>query len=396
MSAALEGITVVDLTQGVSGPFCTRLLAQMGARVIKVERPGVGDLIRGWDTHVKGMCSGHVWVNPGKESVALDLSRPEGQDVLMQLVARADVLVENFVPGTLERWGLTPQRLREARSNLILCRISGFGQDGPDANRSALDLIIQAETGLISTNGTPEHPAKISVSVADLAGAMYATTAILQSLFHRERTGEGQDVDLALFDSVMTWTGYFPYMWWYQGQRPGRVGLHHHTMFPYGTYTAADGKGVIVAAGAGNRDQWKRFCDGIGHPELVDHPDYLTNGLRMANREPLDRIVCAAIASQPQAYWLTRLHAVGIPSGALNEFDEGLDHTRMKHRGLVREVDSAVGKVKVFDYPPQFSGMDSVNDLGPPLLGEHTDAVLVELGISPDQLAQLRHEGIVA
>lgn len=396
MTSALDGITIVDLTQGVAGPFSTRLLAQMGARVIKVERPGSGDLIRHWDTHVNGMCSGHVWVNPGKESVALDLSRREGQDILLKLVSRADVLVENFVPGTLERWGLTPARFREARPDLVMCRISGFGQDGPYAERSALDLIIQGETGLINTNGTPEEPAKISVSVADLSGAMYATTAILQSLFHRERTGEGQDIDLALFDSVMTWTGYFPYMWWYQGQRPGRVGVHHHTMFPYGTYTAGDGKGVIVAAGAGSRDQWQRFCDAIEHPELVDHPDYLTNGLRLANRAALSDIVQAAIGSRPQAHWLARFHEVGIPSGALNEFEEGLDHPRMHHRGMVREVDSAVGKVKVLDYPPQFSGLDTVNELGPPLLGEHTDALLAEVGLDADTIAALRESGVAA
>lgn len=396
MGAALEGVTIIDLTQGVAGPFCTRLLAQTGARVIKIERPGTGDLIRHWDTHVNGMCSGHVWVNPGKESVALDLSHAEGQDLLLQLVARADVVVENFVPGTLEKWGLSPERLRAARPDLILCRITGFGQDGPDSGRSALDLIIQGETGLINTNGSEDEPAKISLSVADISGAMYATTAVLQSLYHRERTGEGQDIDLALFDSVMTWTGYFPYMWWYQGKRPGRVGRHHHTMFPYGTYVAGDGRGVVVAAGAGSRDQWSRFCQGIGHAELVDHPDYLTNELRLANREALNRIVCDAIAAQPQRHWLARFHEAGIPAGALNEFDEALNHPRMEYRGMVREVDSAVGKVKVLDYPPQFSSMETVNELGPPLLGEHTDAVLGELGLSSDAVAGLRAAGAVA
>jgi itaconate CoA-transferase len=396
MAAALDSVSVVDLTQGVAGPFCTRLLAQMGARVIKVERPGVGDLIRHWDTNVNGMCSGHVWVNPGKESVAIDLSTPDGQDVLLRLVARADVVVENFVPGTLEKWGLPPERLRAARPDLIMCRISGFGQEGPYADRSALDLIVQGETGLINTNGSEDEPAKISLSVADLSGAMYATTAVLQSLYHRERTGEGQDVDLALFDAVMTWTGYFPYMWWYQGRRPGRVGRHHHTMFPYGTYVADDGRGVVLAAGAGSRDQWSRFCDGIEHPELVDHPDYRTNEKRLANRETLDRIVREAIAARPQAHWLARFHEVGIPAGALNEFDEGLNHPRMEYRGMVREVDSAVGKVKVLDYPPQFSAMDTVNELGPPLLGEHTDAVLNELGLSGETVARLRSQGVVA
>lgn len=395
MVAALEGLTIVDLTQGVAGPFCTRLLAQMGARVLKVERPGVGDLIRHWDSHVNGMSSGHAWVNPGKESIAIDLSREDGQDLLLKLVSGADILVENFVPGTLEKWGLTPEKLRAARADIIICRISGFGQDGPYAHRSALDLIIQGETGLINTNGSPEEPAKISLSVADLSGAMYATTSILQSLYHRERTGSGQDIDLALFDSVMTWSGYFPYMWWYQHRLPGRVGLHHHTMFPYGAYATSDGQKVVVAAGAGSRDQWARFCEGIKRPELVDDPDYETNGQRLANRDTLEEIVATAIASNSQSHWVDRFQEVGIPAGALNEFDEGLEHPRMKHRGLVKEVESAAGKVKVFDYPPQFSSIDAVNESGPPNLGEHTQEILSEVGLDSSTIEQLRRGGVI-
>jgi crotonobetainyl-CoA:carnitine CoA-transferase CaiB-like acyl-CoA transferase len=395
MAAALDGITVIDLTQGVSGPLCTRLLSQMGARIIKVERPGVGDLIRHWDTHVNGMSSGHAWVNPGKESIGLDLSKPEGTDLLLELVGRCDVLIENFVPGTLEKWGITPGRLESVNPNLILCRISGFGQEGPYRERNALDLIIQAEAGLISTNGTPEQPAKLSLSVADLSGAMYATISILQSLFNRERTGDGQSIDLALFDTVMTWTGYFPYMWWYQRQRPGRVGLHHHTMFPYGMYMAQDGGGVVIAAGAGSRDQWMRFCTAIDHPELVDHPGYATNGSRLANRDALEKIVCAAIESQPQAHWLTRFQELGIPVGAYNEFDEALNHPRAVFRHLVQEVDSAVGPIKFLDYPPQFSSLTTVNKLGPPLLGEHTDVIATELGLTEEDIAGLRQSGAI-
>ncbi|WP_207840066.1 CaiB/BaiF CoA transferase family protein [Williamsia soli] len=395
MNSALHGIKVVDLTQGVSGPMSTRLLSQMGARVIKVERPQGGDLIRHWDDYVNGMCSGHVWVNPGKESIALNLRSEEGVDILLRLLADADVVIENFVPGTLAGWGLDDDRLRSVKDDLIICHISGFGQTGPSADRAALDLIIQAESGLISTNGTEAEPAKLSVSVADISGSMYATISILECLYHRERTGEGQTIDLALFDAVMTWTGYFPYMAWYQGRNPGRVGLNHHTMFPYGVYQAGDDKGVVIAAGAGSHDQWRRFCEAMSLPELIDHPDYSSNGLRLQNKDELQKIVVDAMAAQPQSYWLERFHEFGIPSGAYNEFDEALEHPRLKHRKLVKEIDSAVGPVKVFDFAPSFSSLDSVNELGPPLLGEHTDSILAEIGLDPEAIEKLRAGEIV-
>lgn len=393
--SALEGIRIVDVTQGVSGPMATRLLSQMGADVIKIERPGVGDLIRHWDDIVNGMGSGHAWVNPGKRSLAMDLKSPEGLEVFNTLVSKADILIENFVPGTLESFGINFDELRSTNPGLIVCRISGFGQEGPYKDRSALDLIIQGETGLISTNGTPEAPAKISVSLADISGSMYACVAILESLYHRERTGEGQMIDLALFDAVMTWTGYFPYMWWYGDKLPGRVGLNHHTMFPYGAYECSDGRSVIAAAGAGSRDQWLKFCTAIDHVELVDDPLYSTNGLRMENRETLDPIVRAAIMAQPLTHWTERFHEVGIPAGALNTFDEGLTHPRMEYRDFVKEVDSAVGPVKVFDFAPQISGLKPVNRLGPPLLGEHTDEVLAELGLDEAAIGQLREAKVI-
>jgi itaconate CoA-transferase len=396
MASALQGIKIVDLTQGVSGPMCTRLMSQMGARVIKVERPQGGDLIRHWDTYVNGMCSGHVWVNPGKESIALDLKTEQGVDILLRLLADADVVIENFVPGTLASWGLDDDRLRSVSDKLIICHISGFGQTGPYSEKAALDLIIQAEAGLISTNGSEEFPAKLSLSVADISGAMYASISILESLFHRERTGEGQTIDLALFDAVMTWTGYFPYMYWYQGATPGRVGMNHHTMFPYGVYDAGDGKGVVIAAGAGSRDQWQRFTEALGLPELVDHPDYTSNGLRLQNKDELQKIVMEAMAKHPREYWLARFHDFGIPSGAYNEFDAALEHPRIVHRQLITEVDSAVGPVKVFDFPPSMSSLESVNKLGPPLLGEHTNAILTEVGFDDDDIARLRADEVVA
>jgi len=395
MSIALAGITVLDLTQGVSGPFATRLLSQMGARIIKVERPGGGDIIRFWDDIVQGMCSGHAWVNPGKESLALDLGTPRGREILLQLVERVDVMIENFVPGSLEKWGLTAEMLRAANPRLIFCRVSGFGQEGPYRDRAALDLIVQGEAGLILTNGTPEEPAKISLSVCDLAGSMYSTMAILEALFNRERTGQGQEIQVALLDSILTWTGYFPYMYWYRGKLPERVGVHHHTMTPYGPYPTKDGRMVIVAAGAGSRPAWEKFCNAIEHPELVDDPAYASNQLRLNNRAQLDAKVSDAIRLHDREYWLERFHQFGIPAGAMNDLGEALNHPRVTSRGFIKEVDSAVGKVKVFDFPPQFSDIESVNKLGPPALGEHTRAILAELGVAKSEIESLERDRVV-
>jgi len=394
-TVGLSGITVVDLTQGVSGPFATRLLSQMGARIIKVERPGSGDLIRFWDTIVHGMCSGHAWVNPGKESVALDLKTEEGREVLRQLIARADVLIENFVPGTTDAWGLDYETVKSLKPDIIFCHISGFGQDGPYRDRSALDLIVQGEAGLIMTNGTPDEPAKISVSLCDIAGSMYATIGILEALFHHQRTGRGQNLEVSLLESVLTWTGYFPYMVWYGKGAPKRVGLHHHTMAPYGPYPCADGKMVIVAAGAGHSAMWRKFCDAIECPDMFDDPQFADNALRLANRAVLDKRICASTTRHDRAWWLERLHAFGIPSGAMNDIAEALEHPAIAARGFIKEVESAVGKVKVFDFPPRSSAFEAVNELGPPLLGEHTAAVLAELGITGERLAALRQHGVV-
>lgn len=391
----LKGITVLDLTQGVAGPFCTRLMSQMGARIIKVERPGTGDLIRFWDDIVHGMCSGHAWVNPGKESLALNLKEEKGREILLDLVAQSDVVIENFVPGTLESWGLSYEVFKQKNEKVIFCRISGFGQTGEYRERAALDLIVQGETGLISTNGSPEHPAKISLSVCDISGAMYATIGILEALFHRERTGRGQELEVCLFDSIMTWTGYFPYMLWYGGKAPARVGLHHHTMAPYGPYYARDGKQVIIAAGGGHVVMWRKFCEAIDDIALFDDPRFAGNNERLANRVELDSRVSAAFAKHDRPYWLARFHEFGIPAGALNDFEEALEHQRFKDRELIKEVKSAVGPVKVFDFPPQLSDAPSVNELGPPLVGEHTHKILTELGLSSEEIADLEMKGLV-
>jgi len=395
MALALEGITVVDLTQGVSGPLCTRFLSELGARVIKVERPKVGDLIRQWDGIVNGVCSGHAWVNPHKESVTIDLKKEKGREILWRLIKKADVLIENFVPGTVESWGITYDVVKEINPRIIFCQISGFGQDGPYSKRAALDLIMQGETGIILTNGLPDAPAKVSLSLVDISACMHASLAIAVSLYYRQVHGVGQRLDVALFDSVMAWLGYFPYMYWYENRIPERVGMHHHTMAPYGPYPAKDGKYVIIAGGSGAREMWERFCGVLDILHIVDHEKFATNELRLANREELDVVVAEAFSKHDRDTWIDRFYKAGIPVGALNDIGEALNHPRVKFRNLVREVDSKAGKIKVFDYPVQMSEAETVLKWGPPELGEHTDRVLEEFGYSKEEIADLQNHEVV-
>ncbi len=395
MKPPLDGILVVDFTQGVSGPYCTRMLSQLGARVIKIERPDRGDTIRGWDTNVKGMCSGHVWVNPGKESLALDLKSERGKAIALQLIERCDVVIANYVPGVLERMGLGPGVMKDTNPRAIICQVSGFGQEGPYRERSALDFIIQGETGILRTNGTPEGPAKLSISAADLSGSMYAFASIMTGLYQREQTGRGEIIDVAMFDTLMSWSGYFPYLHWYQGREPGRVGMSHHTLFPYGPYPARDGRSVIIAAGGDSTDRWRNFCTVIGLPELVEHPDYCTNTLRLRNREALNDLIGEAMLRKSRDEWIPLFDAVGIPAGAMNEFSEGMEHPRMEWAELVQKVPSAVGEVKILDFPVKFGSFATVNEVGPPELGQHTDSILAELGYSVDERSSMATDGVV-
>lgn len=395
MTPPLKGILVVDFTQGVSGPYCTRMLSQLGARVIKVERPDRGDTIRGWDTNVMGMCSGHVWVNPGKESLALDLKSERGRAISLQLIEKCDVVIANYVPGALERMALGVDVMQEANPRAVICQISGFGQDGPYRDRSALDFIIQGETGMLQTNGTPEEAAKLSISAADISGSMYAFSSILAGLYQREQTGKGDVIDVAMYDTLMSWSGYFPYLHWYQNREPGRVGMGHHTLFPYGPYETADGQAVIIAAGGDSTDRWKNFCTVLGRSDLVDHPDYRTNTLRLQNREVLDKLIRDAMLKMSRDEWIPLFDAVGIPAGAMNEFSQGMEHPRMEWAQMVKEVPSSVGDVKVLDFPVKFGTFSTVNELGPPEIGENTDDILVELGYSGEERAALESDGVV-
>ncbi len=396
MAGSLDNIKVIDVTQGVSGPLCTRNLAHMGSDIVKIERPEGGDITRYWDTLVNGHSSGFVYANVNKRSVAINLKTKQGQDIVRELVKNADVFVENFVPGTVADWGLDYESLRSINPNLIYCSISGFGQDGPFAKRAAFDLIVQGESGLIPTNGTERDYAKVSLSICDISAAMYATSAILSALIYRKDHGAGQYIDIAMFDCIMNWMGYFPYMYWYKGELPKRVGVQHHTMAPYGPYVTADNQYVIVAGGTGGRQLWAKFCETLGCRELTDDDRFATNELRVKNRAALDPLVTNAFSKHDADYWVDRLHQAGMPCGKLNDLGDALNHPQAMHRNLYTEVPSTLGPVKLVDYPVHMSVAEHKCELGPPTLGEHTVDVLTSLGYSELAITELKAKGAIA
>src|SRR5215469_11449096 len=280
---ALDGVRVLALEASVSGPHCSRILADMGAEVIKIERPGTGDLIRGWDSVVKGLSSGYIWLNGNKRSFAVDIKKPAGLAALRRLAERVDVLLENFAPGVADRLGLGAAEVRARNPRLIYCSLSGYWQDGPYRDVKAYDLLIQGEAGIIATTGYPDKPAKVGLPIIDLASSMYAAIAILLALYQREKTGTGQVIDIAMFDSAVAWLGYFPHHYWHQGEEPARVGMRHHYVTPYGPYLARDA--VYVNLAVATSEDWRVFCRRvIERPELLEDPRFRTSEARRKNR----------------------------------------------------------------------------------------------------------------
>ena len=391
--SALSGVRVVAFELAAAGPYCSELLADMGAEVVKIERPESGDTVRGWDTAVKGLSSGYVWLNRNKRSVTVDAKRDGGKQVIHRLVEEADVFLENFAPGVAERLGLGYEALNAINDRLVYCSISGYGQDGPYRDRKAFDLLIQGEAGLISTTGYPDRPAKVGPPVADLASGMYAALGIVMALYQRERTGSGQRIDVSMFDSLLSWLGYFPHHYWHRGELPTRVGMRHHYITPYGPFVARDGKYVSFAV-ASPRD-WEVFCgDVLENTELRDAPEYRTAELRREHRAELEATVEDAFLQRDSSEWEERLDAAGLPYGAILNIDEVLDHPQVAAREMVRQIDTPVGEAPVVANPLKLSNSPARYDRVPDL-GQDTDAVLTELGYSPEEIAQLRADGAI-
>jgi crotonobetainyl-CoA:carnitine CoA-transferase CaiB-like acyl-CoA transferase len=389
----LKGITVVSVEQAVAAPFATRQLADLGARVIKVERPDGGDFARGYDTTVRGLSSYFVWLNRSKESLTLDLKRPACAAVLARLLGRADVFVQNLAPGAADRLGTASSTLREAHPRLIVCNVSGYGSSGPYAQKKAYDLLVQSEVGLVSITGSADAPAKAGISVADIAAGMYAYSGILTALLSRTATGEGTSLEISLFDALGEWMGQPAYFAAYGGAPPPRSGANHASIAPYGPFRTGDGGSVYL--GIQNDREWTRFCrDVLGRGELAEDQRFASNSLRVASRVALHAVIESAFAALTASEAVERLESAGIACARMNSVGEFLDHPQLADRDVWRQIGSPSGPLRAMIPPVRMEDVEpAMGDV--PALGQHTDAILEELDVPRDTIEAWRKEGAI-
>lgn len=393
MTRPLDGVTVVALEQAVAAPFATRQLADLGARVIKVERPGVGDFARAYDATVKGLSSHFVWLNRSKESLTLDLKRPEAQEVVGRLLERADVFVQNLAPGATDRLGLDVDTLRARRPPLIVCSISGYGTTGPYCDKKAYDLLVQAEAGLVSITGTEAEPVKSAIAVADIAAGMYAYSGILTALFRRERTGEGATIEVSMLEALSEWMGFPLYSTIYGGSPPPRSGARHATIAPYGPFAGADDETVFL--GLQNEREWIRFCEQVlERPELATDHRFDSNAKRLQHRDALEAAIGDVFTTLTTEAIVDRLDQAQIANGRMNSVTQLVEHPQLAARERWRKVATSVGPLKAMVPPTTIDGVDPRFDAIPEV-GAHTDAILGELGYTPDVVEGWRNAGIV-
>jgi crotonobetainyl-CoA:carnitine CoA-transferase CaiB-like acyl-CoA transferase len=388
MTRPLDGITVVSLEHAIAAPFCTRQLADLGARVIKIERPGAGDFARAYDTRVRGQSSHFVWTNRSKESLTLDLKNPEAMAVLSNLLQSADVLVQNLAPGAAARMGLSFEALNATHPKLIVCDISGYGEDGPYRDKKAYDLLIQSEAGMLSITGTPEDPSKTGNSIADIAAGMYAYTNILSALLLRAKTGQGSHIDVSMLEALAEWMGY-PLYYAYDGASPPpRSAASHASIYPYGPFAAGDGGTVML--GLQNEREWKVFCEVVlGDAALASDPRFCTNALRSENRAQLKQLIVGMFARMTTPEVEARLDQAQIANARMNDMAGLWAHPQLKSRERWQDVGSPAGDIPALLPPGRNNRYDYRMD-PVPAVGEHTEAILRELGLDDAAVQVLR------
>ena len=393
MTRPLDGITVVSLEHAIAAPFCTRQLADLGARVIKVERPGAGDFARAYDTRVNGQASHFVWTNRSKESLTLDLKQPVALEVLMGLLARADVLVQNLAPGAAARMGLSFDALQDHNPRLIVCNISGYGDDGPYRDKKAYDLLIQGEAGFLSVTGTPEAPAKAGISVADIAAGQCASNGILSALLLRARTGRGSAIDVSMLESLAEWMGYPMYYAFDGAPPPPRAGASHASIYPYGPFEAGDGGTVML--GLQNEREWSAFCETVlNDAALATDPRFASNARRNEHRAELQVLVLAVFRDLSTAQVLERLDAARIANARVNDMAGLWAHPQLRSRARWTSVGSPAGPIPALLPPGNSNAFDHRMD-PVPAVGQHTDAILRELGLDDGRIAAMRSSGAI-
>ena len=391
----LKDLVVLEVAQAVAGPMIGTLLGDLGANVIHIERPGVGDLARNWIPKRKDLSFYFAIINRNKRSLTLNLSNPEGRDIFLNMVKKADVIIENFRPGVVEKWGIDYPTVKEINPKIIYCHVSGYGQDGPYRDRAAFDQVMQGEAGIISYTGTKDVPCKINVPVTDYVAALYGTYAVLVGLLKRQTTGKGMEVEVSLFDSAVNIMLNLLNMSVVEGLDDSelRMGAKYHLATPYEPYLAGDNKYVNICVAM--EPHWVAFCKAIGMEDLATDSRFETNEKRLKNRDELEKIILKKLKEKSAKEWIEIFNNAGVPCGAVNSIKEVLEHPQLKHRKTIQEIEyPGIGKIKMFNNPVKFSDFE-VDITRPPKLGEHTDEILKEFGYTDNEIKGFKEKDII-